>query len=309
MPLYCAPTALQRLFHPEGEMAVGKAAQKFGTMFGLSSLGTFSIEDIAKEINTPKLFQLYVHKDEGLNRSMLDKAKEANFETLALTVDTASGGNRERDLYTGFTYPLKLSLRSMIDFVLKPTWGINYLTNKKFELSQLKDHIAEGTSVSISVGDYFTKMLDDKLDWKRAEEINKYWGKPFAIKGIMSVEDAKKAVDIGASAVMVSNHGGRQLDGSVTPFDQLADIVDAVGDKVDVICEGGIRRGTHVLKALSLGAKACSGGRMYLYALAAGGQKGVERIIGKLRDEIERDMILMGVNNIDDLSRKNLKFR
>ena len=309
MPLYCAPTALQRLFHPDGEMAVGKAAQKFGTMFGLSSLGTFSIEDIAKEINTPKLFQLYVHKDEGLNRSMLDKAKEANFETLALTVDTASGGNRERDLYTGFTYPLKLSLRSMIDFVLKPTWGINYVTNKKFELSQLKDHIAEGTSVSISVGDYFTKMLDDKLDWKRAEEINKYWGKPFAIKGIMSVEDARKAVDIGASAVMVSNHGGRQLDGSVTPFDQLADIVDAVGDKVDVICEGGIRRGTHVLKALSLGAKACSGGRMYLYALAAGGQKGVERIIGKLKDEIERDMILMGVSNIDDLSRKNLKFR
>ena len=309
MPLYCAPTALQRLFHPDGEMAVGKAAQKFGTMFGLSSLGTFSIEDIAKEINTPKLFQLYVHKDEGLNRSMLDKAKEANFETLALTVDTASGGNRERDLYTGFTYPLKLSLRSMIDFVLKPTWGINYVTNKKFELSQLKDHIAEGTSVSISVGDYFTKMLDDKLDWKKAEEINKYWGKPFAIKGIMSVEDARKAVDIGASAVMVSNHGGRQLDGSVTPFEQLADIVDAVGDKVDVICEGGIRRGTHVLKALSLGAKACSGGRMYLYALAAGGQKGVERIIGKLRDEIERDMILMGVSNIDDLSRKNLKFR
>ena len=309
MPLYCAPTALQRLFHPDGEMAVGKAAQKFGTMFGLSSLGTFSIEDIAKEINTPKLFQLYVHKDEGLNRSMLDKAKEANFETLALTVDTASGGNRERDLYTGFTYPLKLSLRSMIDFVLKPTWGINYVTNKKFELSQLKDHIAEGTSVSISVGDYFTKMLDDKLNWKRAEEINKYWGKPFAIKGIMSVEDARKAVDIGASAVMVSNHGGRQLDGSVTPFEQLADIVDAVGDKVDVICEGGIRRGTHVLKALSLGAKACSGGRMYLYALAAGGQRGVERIIGKLRDEIERDMILMGVSNIDDLSRKNLKFR
>ena len=309
MPLYCAPTALQRLFHPDGEMAVGKAAQKYGTMFGLSSLGTFSIEDIAKEIKTPKLFQLYVHKDEGLNRSMLDKAKEANFETLALTVDTASGGNRERDLYTGFTYPLKLSFRSMLDFVLKPYWGINYVTSKRFELSQLKDHIAEGTSVSISVGDYFTKILDDKLDWKRAEEINTYWGKPFAIKGIMSVEDAKKAVDIGASAVMVSNHGGRQLDGSVTPFDQLADIVDAVGDKVDVICEGGIRRGTHVLKALSLGAKACSGGRMYLYALASGGQKGVERIIGKLREEIERDMILMGVSSIDQLSRKNLKFR
>ena len=309
MPLYCAPTALQRLFHPDGEMAVGKAAQKFGTMFGLSSLGTFSIEDIAKEINTPKLFQLYVHKDEGLNRSMLDKAKEANFETLALTVDTASGGNRERDLYTGFTYPLKLSLRSMIDFVLKPTWGINYVTNKKFELSQLKDHIAEGTSVSISVGDYFTKMLDDKLDWKRAEEINKYWGKPFAIKGIMSVEDAKRAVDIGASAVMVSNHGGRQLDGSVTPFDQLAEIVDAVGDKIDVICEGGIRRGTHVLKALSLGAKACSGGRMYLYALAGAGQEGVEKALNQYRMELERDMKLMGCTSIEQLNRSNLRFR
>ena len=309
LPFYCAPTALQRLFHPKGEMAVGKAAEKYGTMFGLSSLGTYSIEDIAKEIKTPKLFQLYVHKDKGLNRSMLDKAKDSNFEALALTVDTASGGNRERDLYTGFTYPLKLTLRSMLDFILKPTWGINYVTSKKFELSQLKDHVAEGTSISISVGDYFTKMLDDELDWKKAEEINKYWGKPFAIKGIMSVEDAKKAVDIGASAVMVSNHGGRQLDGSVTPFDQLADIVDAVGDKIDVICEGGIRRGTHVLKALSLGAKACSGGRMYLYALASGGQKGVERIIGKLRDEIERDMILMGVSSVDQLSRKNLKFR
>ena len=309
MPLYCAPTALQRLFHHDGEMAVGKAAEKFGTMFGLSSLGTFSIEDIAKEIKTPKLFQLYVHKDEGLNRSMLDRAKAANFETLALTVDTASGGNRERDLYTGFTYPLKLSLSSMMEFILKPSWGINHVTHKKFELSQLKDHVKEGTSVAISVGEYFTKMLDDKLDWKRAEEINKYWGKPFAIKGIMSVEDAKRAVDIGASAVMVSNHGGRQLDGSVTPFDQLAEIVDAVGDKIDVICEGGIRRGTHVLKALSLGAKACSGGRMYLYALAAGGQKGVERAIGKLREEIERDMILMGINSIDQLSRKNIKFR
>ena len=309
MPLYCAPTALQRLFHPDGEMAVGKAAQKFGTMFGLSSLGTFSIEDIAKEINTPKLFQLYVHKDEGLNRSMLDKAKEANFETLALTVDTASGGNRERDLYTGFTYPLKLSLRSMIDFVLKPTWGINYVTNKKFELSQLKDHIAEGTSVSISVGDYFTKMLDDKLDWKRAEEINKYWGKPFAIKGIMSVEDARKAVDIGASAVMVSNHGGRQLDGSVTPFEQLADIVDAVGDKVDVICEGGIRRGTHVLKALSLGAKACSFGKGYLFALGAAGQQGVEKILQKMKAEINRDMILMGCKSVKDLNRTKVVFR
>jgi len=309
MPLYLAPTALQRLFHHDGELAVGRAAQKFGTMFGISSLGTQSIEDIAKEVNTPKLFQLYVHKDKGLNQSLLDRCKASNFEALALTVDTIVGGNRERDLYTGFTYPLKLSLRSMLEFIIKPAWGINHITHKKFELSQLKDFIAEGTSIAISVGEYFTKMCDQNLDWKAAEEINNYWGGQFALKGIMSVEDAKRAVDIGATAIMVSNHGGRQLDGSRAPFDQLAEIVDAVGDKIDVICEGGIRRGTHVLKALSLGAKACSGGRMYLYALAAGGQKGVEKAMSNLRDEIERDMKLMGVTSIDQLSRKNLRFR
>ena len=309
MPLYLAPTALQRLFHHDGELAVGRAAEKFGTMFGISSLGTQSIEDIAKEVNTPKLFQLYVHKDKGLNQSLLDRCKASNFEALALTVDTIVGGNRERDLYTGFTYPLKLSLKSMLEFIIKPAWGINHITHKKFELSQLKDFIAEGTSIAISVGEYFTKMCDQNLDWKAAEEINNYWGGQFALKGIMSVEDAKRAVDIGATAIMVSNHGGRQLDGSRAPFDQLAEIVDAVGDKIDVVCEGGIRRGTHVLKALSLGAKACSGGRMYLYALAAGGQKGVEKAMSNLRDEIERDMKLMGVTSIDQLSRKNLRFR
>ena len=160
-----------------------------------------------------------------------------------------------------------------------------------------------------SIGDYFTQMLDNSLDWKGVEKINKQWGKHFAIKGIMSVEDAKKALDVGATCVMISNHGGRQLDGSRSPFDQLAEIVDAVGDKVDVVCEGGIRRGTHVLKALSLGAKACSGGRMYLYALAAGGQKGVEKTLSNLKNEIERDMKLMGVSNISQLSQKNLRFR
>ena len=147
------------------------------------------------------------------------------------------------------------------------------------------------------------------MSWKDVENINKEWGRQFAIKGVMSVDDAKKAVDVGASAIMVSNHGGRQLDGSRSPFDQLAEIVDAVGDKIDVICEGGIRRGTHVLKALSLGAKACSGGSMYLYALAAGGQKGVEKSLSNLRNEIERDMKLMGVSNVKELTRKNLKFR
>jgi len=309
LPIYCAPTALQRLFHPDGEIGVGKAAEKFGTMFGVSSLGTASIEEIASLISTPKLFQLYVHKDQGLNDYLIDQCKEHNFDTMAVTVDSLVGGNRERDLYTGFTIPLNLSLKSIISFATHPAWAFNYFTKPKWELSNLNKHVTEGTNLMTSVGDYFTKMLDNSLSWKKIEKINSKWGKPFAIKGIMSVEDAKKAVDVGASAIMISNHGGRQLDGSRSPFDQLEEIVNAVGDKTDVICEGGIRRGTHILKALSLGAKACSGGRMYLYALAAGGQKGVERALGNLKKEIERDMILMGVSNVSELSKKNLRFR
>ena len=309
MPLYCAPTALQRLFHYEGEIGVAKAAEKFGTMFGISSLGTASIEEISNLVKTPKLFQLYVHKDKGLNKALIERCKESNFEAMAVTVDTAVGGNRERDLYTGFTIPMKLKLNSVASFMLHPKWAIDYFTKPKWELSNLKDHISEGTTVMTTIGDYFTKMLDNSLSWKDIEKVNQDWGRQFAIKGIMSVDDAKKAVDVGASAIMISNHGGRQLDGSRSPFDQLAEIVDAVGDKIDVICEGGIRRGTHVLKALSLGAKACSGGRMYLYALAAGGQKGVEKSLSNLRNEIERDMKLMGVSNVKELTRKNLKFR
>ena len=309
MPLYFAPTALQRLFHHDGEIAVGKVAEKFGTMFGISSLGTASIEEISKLVKTPKLFQLYVHKDKGLTRNMIDRCKEANFEALALTVDTIVGGNRERDLHTGFTSPPRLTLKSLMSFATHPRWTFNHYTHSRFELSQLTNWIPKRTKVSLSMQDYFTQMLDQSMDWKAAEEINKYWGKQFALKGIMSVEDAKRAVDIGATSIMISNHGGRQLDGSRSPFDQLAEIVDAVGDKIDVICEGGIHRGTHVLKALSLGAKACSGGRMYLYALAAGGQKGVEKAMSNLHSEIERDMKLMGVTSIDQLTRKNIKFR
>ena len=309
MPLFLAPTALQRLFHHDGEKAVGKAAEKFGTMFGISSLATASIEEISDLIKTPKLFQLYVHKDKGLNKSMIDRCKDSNFDALALTVDTIVGGNRERDLYTGFTSPPRLTLKSLLSFAIHPNWALNYFIHPRFELSQLKDFFEEGSNISVSVSDYFTKLIDQSMDWKAAEEINKHWGKQFALKGIMSVADAKKAVDIGATAIMVSNHGGRQLDGSISPFDQLAEIVDAVGDKIDVICEGGIRRGTHVLKALSLGAKACSGGRFYLYALAAGWQKGVEKALSNLQSEIKRDMQLMGVTIIDQLTRKNIKFR
>ena len=309
LPFYCAPTALQRLFHYDGERAVGKAAQKFGTMFGVSSLGTVSVEEISSIVSTPKMFQFYFHKDRGLNDSMLERVKAAKFDVLALTVDTITGGNRERDLRTGFTSPPRLTLSSLFSFASKHMWGINYLTKPKFELPQLQDHVSEGTNTATSIGSYFTTMLDQSMNWKDAERLSSKWGGHFALKGIMSVEDARKAVDIGCTGIMVSNHGGRQLDGARAPFDQLAEIVDAVGDKIDVICEGGIQRGTHMLKALSVGAKACSGGRLYLYALASAGQEGVEKALGIYRTELERDMKLMGCKSIKELNRSNIKFR
>ena len=309
LPLYCAPTALQRLFHHEGERAVAKAAQKYGTLFGISSLGTVSIEEIGNMIDTPKMFQFYFHKDRGLNNNMVERAKAAKFDVLALTVDTITGGNRERDLRTGFTSPPKFTLSSLLSYACKPMWTINYLTKPKFELPQLQNYVGEGTNIAISVGDYFSTMLDQSVNWGDAEKLCSQWGGHFALKGIMSVEDAKRAVDIGCTGIMISNHGGRQLDGARAPFDQLAEIVDAVGDKIDVICEGGIQRGTHVLKALSIGAKACSGGRLYLYALAAAGQAGVERALNQYRNELERDMKLMGCTSINQLSRSNLRFR
>ena len=176
-------------------------------------------------------------------------------------------------------------------------------------MHHLSGHIDQGTNVAVSVGDYFSTMLDPTMSWADAEKLCAQWNGQFALKGIMSVEDAKRAVDIGCTGIMVSNHGGRQLDGSRAPFDQLAEICDAVGDKVDVICEGGVQRGTHVLKALSVGAKAVSGGRLYLYALAAAGQEGVERALGNLKSEIERDMRLMGVSRLSELNRSNLRYR
>ncbi len=309
LPLFLSPTALQRLFHHDGEYAVGRAAEKHNTWFGISSLATVSIERIGELISSPKMFQLYYHKDKALTWGMVERCQEAGFDAIALTVDTITGGNRERDLVTGFTSPPRLTPRSALSFALHPDWTLNYLLRERFELSNLKDYVGEGTNVSISIGEYFSTMLDQSMDWKAAEEVRKRWGGQFCLKGIMSVDDARRAVDIGATAIMVSNHGGRQLDGSRAPFDQLGEIVDAVGGDLDVICDGGIQRGTHVLKALAMGAKACSGGRLYLYALAGAGQAGVEKALDNFRAEIERGMKLMGARSVADLGRDQLRFR
>ena len=308
LPVYCSPTALQRLFHHDGERAVAAAAAKYGTMFGVSSLGTVSLEELRKAYTTPQVYQFYLHKDRGLNRAMLQRAKDAGVDIMMFTVDSITGGNRERDLRTGFSIPFRLTPTGMLQFALKPRWGINYLTHERFRLPQLDAHIDMSGS-ALSISRYFTDMLDPSMNWDAVAETVRQWDGQFCLKGVMSAADAKRAAEIGCTGVVVSNHGGRQLDGSRASFDQLAEIVDAVGDRLDILMDGGVQRGTHVLKALSLGAKAVGVGRYYLYPLAAAGQVGVERALGLMQTELQRDMKLMGCTAIGQLSRDNLRFR
>jgi L-lactate dehydrogenase (cytochrome) len=309
LPLLLSPTALQRVFHWQGERAVARAAEKFGLWFGISSLATVSIEEIAALVSTPKMFQFYYHKDRGLNRSMIERCQAAKFDAIALTVDTIVSGKRERCARSGFTSPPKFTARNLLGYAMKPRWGLDYLLREKFALPNLDTHVREGTGEAISIAGYFNTMLDTNMDWKMAEQLRDDWGGKFALKGVMSVADARRAADMGIDAIMISNHGGRQLDGSRSPFDQLREIQDAVGGRIEIICDGGVRRGTHALKAVCAGATAASGGRLYLYALAAAGQDGVERAISILKDEIERGMKLMGVKSVAELTPDRLRWR
>jgi L-lactate dehydrogenase (cytochrome) len=309
LPLILSPTALQRVFHWQGERAVARAAEKFGLWCGISSLATVSIEEIGALISTPKLFQLYVHKDKGLNRSMIERCQAAKFDAIALTVDTIVAGKRERCARSGFTSPPRFTASSALSYAVKPRWALDYVFREKFSLPNLDTHVSAGTGEAVSIAGYFNSMLDQSMTWQTAEQIRNEWGGTFCLKGVMSVGDARRAVAIGADAIMISNHGGRQLDGSRAPFDQVREIVDAVGGQIEVICDGGVRRGTHVLKAIAAGADCASGGRLYLYALASAGQPGVERALTLLKDEFERGMQLMGVTRVDQLNRERLRWR
>ncbi len=309
LPLLLSPTALQRAFHRDGERAVAQAAARFGIWFGISSLATHSIEEIAALTDGPKLFQLYVHKDKGLNASMIERCQASGFDALALTVDTIVSGKRERCLRSGFTTPPRFSASSLWSYATRPRWTLDYVFGPKFRLPNLDGHVEEGSGKAVSIQDYFNTMLDTNMDWDTAARIRQDWGGTFALKGIMSAGDARKAVEIGADAIWISNHGGRQLDGSRAPFDQLTEIVEAVDGEIEIILDGGVRRGTHVLKSLAAGATAASGGRLYLYALAAAGQDGVERAVQILKEEIERGMRLMGVTSIDQLAPDRLRRR
>ena len=309
MPLFLSPVAMQRLFHHDGDKASAKAAEKFGTFYSMSTMATSSIEEIANAASGPKMFQIYIHKTQGLTDNLIDRCKSSGFNAMCLTVDTIVAGNRERDHKWGFTTPPKLTLKSLMSFATHPMWTINYLTHEKFQLPNVSNFVKKSSSIAKGVMEYINEQYDPAMSWKDAEYCIKKWDGPFALKGVMSVEDAKKAVDIGASAIMLSNHGGRQLDGSRSPFDQLEKIVEAVGGKIEIIVDGGVRRGTHILKALSLGATACSFGKGFLFALSAGGQKGVEMALKRMKEELRRDMILLGKKKIADLSKDNIAFR
>lgn len=306
MPLFLGPTGMTRLFHHDGETAVSKAAAAAGTYYALSTVGATSIEDVAAACNGPKCFQIYVMKDRGLTHEFIQRCKDANYDSLMLTVDIPVAGYRERELRYGFTLPPKLNLAGVMGFAARPGWVYHALTHPQATLANVAHKIPEGSSQSTSLMEYIANQFDPSVTWDDLEWMISEWGGPFVVKGILSPSDARKAVDAGVTAISVSNHGGRQLDGTLAAYEALGPIIDEVGGECEVICDGGIRRGTHVLKALARGATACSIGRPYLYGLAAGGQAGVARSLELLRAEIERGMGLLGCRSVGEIGRKHL---
>ncbi len=308
-PLLLSPTGMSRLFHYGKELAVARAAARAGLFYTLSTVATASIEEVAAASPGPKMFQVYVFKDRGLTRELVTRAKAAGYDALCLTVDTPVAGNRERDLKSGLALPPRLSPASIAAFARHPLWVARALASRDFELANLAHHATAALGETTSVAAYIHAQFDRSLTWADAEWLAGEWDGPLVIKGVLAPEDARQAARIGARAVMISNHGGRQLDGTPAPIDQLQPIRDAVGDDLELIVDGGIRRGTHVVKALALGADACAIGRPYLYGLAAGGEAGVARVLAILLGEIERDMALLGTRSTDRIGRRHVQCR
>jgi L-lactate dehydrogenase (cytochrome) len=293
-PVFCSPTGGSRLFHPDGELAVARAAARTGTLYGLSTYSTQSIEAVGGAGNGPKLFQLYIFRDWHLTQTLLERARHSGFGALCITVDTAVVGKCERDLRSGLFHPWqKWPLRTFGSFARHPSWPLARLGKRALSSANFPELDLKGTRRN-AVGE----QLSPSVTWKDVGEIRKMWSGPLALKGIMSADDARRAADAGVSAVIVSNHGGRQLDGAAASIEVLPKIARAVGDRVEVILDGGIRRGEHVLKALARGAKACSIGRPYLYGLGAGGEAGVTKALSILRTEFIRAMQLAGCPNL-----------
>ena len=306
-PVFLSPTGMTRLFHHHKEFGVARAASQTGFGYSLSTMGTARMEDIAAICKTPKIYQLYIHKDRGLTREFVERAKAANYDALCLTVDTATAGNRERDARNGFEVPPRLTLGGLASFALHPYWTFHFLREHDFRFVNVARRVDAMSDGALGVMRYINSQLDSSLSWDDAAAIIADWGGPFIIKGVQSADDAARAVEIGASALMLSNHGGRQLESAPAPVDCVRPIRERIGEKLELIVDGGVRRPGHVIKALCLGANAVSFGRPYLYALAAGGEAEVKRFLTAFKEGLKRDMALLGCASVSALGERYLK--
>ena len=305
MPVALAPTGLTGMFYADGEMLAAQAAEAMGVPFTLSTMSVCSIEDVASVTTKPFWFQLYVMKDRGFIENLIQRAKAANCSALMLTLDLQILGQRHKDMQNGLSVPPKMTASQIWNMAIKPAWCMNMLTTKRHSFRNIEGHVKNAENLS-ELAVWTKSQFDEKLSWDDIEWIKQKWGGPLILKGILDVEDAKLAVKSGADALIVSNHGGRQLDGARSSISVLPEIIDAVGDQIEVHMDGGIRSGQDVLKAVSLGAKGVYIGRSYLYGLGALGQQGVTKSLEIIQNEMDISMAFCGEKNINNMTRKHL---
>jgi L-lactate dehydrogenase (cytochrome) len=305
-PLVLAPTGFTRVADPEGELAVARAAERAGLPYTLSTLGTRSIEEVRAVSRGRLWFQVYVWRDRGLLKEMIDRAAAADYEALVVTVDTAVVGRRERDVRRGFTLPPTLGLRTLVDGALHPGWTWSFLRSEPIRFANVAGREVGDGAAPVALADYIHTQFDSALAWGDLDWLRAAWDGPIVLKGVQTVEDAVLAADAGLDAVALSNHGGRQLDGAPAAFSLVAPVADAVGGRIEIYCDGGVRRGSDVAKAVAAGATAAMAGRAYLYALAAAGERGVDRVLAWLRADLVRTLTLLGAGAVADLDRSFL---
>ena len=305
MPVALGPIGMTGMQHADGEILAAQAAEEFGIPYTLTTMSICSIEEVAAHTNKPFWFQLYVMRDRGFSESLIARAKAAKCSALVLTLDLQLIGQRHRDLKNGLSTPPKITPRFIAEMMIKPRWCMKMLSTKRHTFGNSVGH-APGVDNMISLAEWTHEQFDQSLDWSSIEWIKKHWDRKLILKGINDVEDAKIAADIGADAIIVSNHGGRQLDGALASFDVLGDIVDAVGDKVEVHFDSGIRSGQDVFKAIAMGAKGTFLGRAYIYGLGAMGKAGVTKALEIIHTELDATMGLCGERDISKVGRHNL---
>ncbi|MEC7828249.1 MAG: alpha-hydroxy acid oxidase [Actinomycetota bacterium] len=309
-PVMIAPTGFDRIAHSQGELAVARAAKRSGIPYSLSTMGTRSIEEVAEVNDGRKWFQVYVWRDKPLLKEMLERASASGYEGIMITVDTAVLGRRERDVRRGFSLPPKVGFDTIIDGIRHPRWTLDFLRAEPIQFANVKGSSGVGDgSTPVTLSDYINSQFDPTLSWSDIEWFRDNWSGMIMIKGVQTVEDAEIAADMKLDGVILSNHGGRQLDYAPSPMDLVAPVADAVGDRTSIICDGGVRRGSDVVKAVAMGADACMIGRAYFYALGAAGERGVDWVLEFLRAGVEHTMALAGVGSIEDLNRDLIEVR